>query len=293
MHNKTIREAFQQASSFLKQNGIEDTLFEAEWMLRELLAVDRASFFLMWDERLTEEQIEKYEKWVNRRAAHEPLQHIFGKAEFFGRSFRVTPDVLIPRPETELLIEHVIHLADDLFGKKPIKLVDVGTGSGCIPITFQLERNDWSISTIDLSADALVIAKQNAASHKVADKIFFHQGSYLEPVRQQAVQVIVSNPPYIPSEAVIHLDDEVKKYEPHLALDGGKDGLTPYREITKQIASLPPVLKRLIAFEIGDEQGKEVADLVKQIPACSWVEVRQDMNDRDRYVVGVIKPEQR
>jgi release factor glutamine methyltransferase len=167
--------------------------------------------------------------------------------------------------------------------------VDVGTGSGCIPITFQLERSDWFITTIDLSIDAIAIAKQNAAYHKVADKLMFKQGSYLEPVQQETMQIIVSNPPYIPSEVVLHLDNEVQKYEPHLALDGGEDGLTPYREITKQIASLPAVSKRLIAFEIGDEQGKKVADLVKQIPACSWVEIRRDMNDRDRYVVGVIE----
>jgi release factor glutamine methyltransferase len=289
MQNKTIREAWGKASSFLKANGIEDALFETEWMLRELLEVDRASFFLMWDKHLTEEQMVKYENWIKRRASHEPLQYIFGKTEFYGRPFRVTPHVLIPRPETELLVEYVLLLADDVFGSKPINLVDVGTGSGCIPITLQLERMDWSITTIDLSTDAITIAKQNAAYHKVADKVIFQQGSYLEPVQQESVQIIVSNPPYIPSEVVLHLDDEVKKYEPHLALDGGRDGLTPYREIAKQIAKLPSISKRLIAFEIGDEQGKEVAHLVKQIPDCSWIEVRQDMNNRDRYVVGLIE----
>jgi release factor glutamine methyltransferase len=289
MQNKSIREAFGEASSFLKQKGIDDALFEAEWMLRELVGVDRASFFLLWDKRLTAEQATMYQQWVERRASHEPLQYIFGKADFYGRLFKVTPDVLIPRPETELLVEHVLRLADDLFGSQVITLVDVGTGSGCIPITFQLERLHWSVTTIDISAKAITIAKQNAEQHEVDGKIQFRQGSYLEPVQQESVQIIVSNPPYIPSEVVLHLDDEVKEYEPHLALDGGKDGLTPYREITEQIAKLPSVTTRLIAFEIGDEQGREVAELVQRIPGCSWVDVRQDMNERDRYVFGIIK----
>jgi release factor glutamine methyltransferase len=289
MQNKTIREAYQEASSFLKQKGIEDAFFEAEWMFRELVGVDRASFFLMWDEPLSEEQVVLCQQWVERRASHEPLQYIFGKADFYGRSFKVTSDVLIPRPETELLVEHVLHLADDLFGSQSINLVDIGTGSGCIPITFQLERAHWLITSIDLSECAIAIAKRNAKYYNLADEIIFRQGSYLEPVQHDSVQVIVSNPPYIPSEVVLHLDDEVKKYEPHLALDGGPDGLAPYREITKQVKKLSSVAKRLIAFEIGDKQGKVVADLVKQIPSCNWVEVRQDLNGRDRYVFGLIE----
>ncbi|MCH5585167.1 peptide chain release factor N(5)-glutamine methyltransferase [Shimazuella sp. AN120528] len=289
MHNNTIREAFHQASSFLKQKGIADGLFEAEWMLRELLAVDRASFFLMWDKTLTEEQAKKYYQWIQRRGDHEPLQYIFGKADFYGRPFHVTPDVLIPRPETELLVEHVLHKADVLYRDRPIRVVEVGTGSGCIAITLQLERPHWSVTTIDLSADALQIAKDNAKRHGVEDKITFLQGSFLEPVRVETVDVIVSNPPYIPSEVIGTLDQEVQHYEPHLALDGGEDGIYPYRQIISQIAQMPARGKRLIAFEIGDEQGEQVANLVQQLPKSREVEVLQDMSGRDRYVIGLVE----
>lgn len=289
MQSKTIRGAFQQASSFLKQKGIKDALFEAEWMLRELLEIDRAAFFLSWDKHLTEKQADKYHKWIIRRAAHEPLQYIFGKADFYGRPFHVTTDVLIPRPETELLLEHVIHKADELYGDRPIRVVEVGTGSGCIAITLQLERPDWSITTIDISSDALKIATGNAKIHDVADKITFLQGSFLEPVREEVADVIVSNPPYIPSKVIDVLDREVQGYEPHLALDGGEDGVYPYRQIISQIANMPSRGKRLIAFEIGDEQGEQVADLVRQLLDSSEVKVSQDMKGRDRYVLGIME----
>ncbi|WP_028776553.1 peptide chain release factor N(5)-glutamine methyltransferase [Shimazuella kribbensis] len=289
MQNNTIREAFEQASSFLKTNGIEDALFEAEWMLRELLEIDRASFFLLWEKQLTEEQIDKYQQWLNRRAFHEPLQYIFGDANFYGRPFLVTPDVLIPRPETELLVEHVIKKGDEVFGDQPVRVVEIGTGSGCISITLQLERPHWSVTTIDLSEDALRVAKQNAKTYGVADKITFLRGSFLEPVEQETIDLFVSNPPYIPSTVVQQLDEEVQRYEPHLALDGGEDGIHPYREITAQIAKLPSADKQLIAFEIGDEQGEQVADLVKRIRNCTQTEILKDFNDRDRYVIGLLE----
>lgn len=289
MQSKTIQGAFQQASSFLKQKGIEDALFEAEWMLRELLKVDRAAFFLLWDKHLTEEQTDKYHTWVERRASHEPLQYIFGRADFYGRPFRVTTDVLIPRPETELLVEHVISKADKLYGDRPIRVVEVGTGSGCIAVTLQLERPDWSVTTIDISESALEIAKSNAKIHGIADKIAFLQGSFLDPVREDIVDIVVSNPPYIPSKVIDTLDQEVQRYEPHLALDGGEDGIYPYRQIISQIESMPSHGQQLIAFEIGDEQGEKVAHLVRHLPRSKNVEVLQDMNNRDRYVFGVVE----
>jgi release factor glutamine methyltransferase len=289
MQSKTVREAWSQASSFLTEKGIEDALFEAEWMLRELLKVDRAAFFLQLDKHLTAGQVDQYRAWVERRALHEPLQYIFGSADFYGRSFHVTSDVLIPRPETELLVEHVLHKGAKLYGDRPIHVVEVGTGSGCIAITLKLERPDWSISTIDISADALKMAKNNAKTYGVADKINFLQGSFLQPVRGKSIDILVSNPPYIPSKVVDTLDQEVKHYEPHLALDGGEDGIYPYQEMVSQLKDIPVYEKRLVAFEIGDEQGEQVAALVRQLPRSREVEVLQDMNNRDRYVFGVIE----
>jgi release factor glutamine methyltransferase len=288
MLNNTVREAYRQASSFLAHHGINDPLFEAEWMLRELLGVDRATFFLRWDESLTSEQQAIWQQWLTRRAAHEPLQYIFGHATFYGRRFTVTPAVLIPRPETELLVEHVLTKATNLWGDdRPLRVVEVGTGSGCISITLQLERPHWSVTTIDISEEALAIAQQNAAKYNVAKNIHFVQGSYLSPVLEQAFDIVVSNPPYIPSQTVLQLDREVQEYEPHIALDGGDDGLQPYRDIISQIKTLPRQRKRLVAFEIGDEQGQVVASLLQGDKG--EVEVLQDMNERDRYVILVEK----
>lgn len=287
MQNNTIREAYRQASSFLQHHNINDPLFEAEWMLRELLGVDRATFFLLWDKPLTAEQQATWQQWLARRAAHEPLQYIFGHAAFYGRMFAVTPAVLIPRPETELLVEHVLTKAAQLWDNEPLRVVDIGTGSGCIPITLQLERPSWSVTAVDISDEALAIAQKNAEEHGVANNIHFVQGSYMTPVSGQAFDIIVSNPPYIPSQTVLHLDREVQEYEPHLALDGGNDGLQPYRDMISQINALPRQGKRLVAFEIGDEQGQAVASLLHGNNV--EVEILLDMNGRDRYVIQVEK----
>lgn len=288
MRNKTIREAYTVASSFLRDHRLPDPTFDAELMLRELLDVDRATFFLKWDDLLTDEQQMKWTAWLSRRGNHEPLQYIFGHAPFYGRTFQVTPSVLIPRPETEGLVEHVLSDADEIFGDCSLNVVEVGTGSGCIAITLQLERPHWQVTTIDISAAALQIAKQNAHVHEVADKIRFLEGSFLEPVANEVIDIIISNPPYIPSAAISGLDSEVEAYEPHLALDGGVDGLYPYVVITRQIAKLKAMEKRLIAFEIGDDQGQQVAEFVRAIPSCVQVEVWKDIADRDRYVLGFL-----
>ncbi|SFI67033.1 peptide chain release factor N(5)-glutamine methyltransferase [Thermoflavimicrobium dichotomicum] len=282
---KSIRVAYQMAASFLHKHGIESPEFEAEWLLRRILGVDRTQFFMIWDQLITPEQEIKLQQWLNRRAHGEPLQYIFGDQEFYGRLFTVTPAVLIPRPETELLVEAVIQEAIQKWELETLHVVDVGTGSGCIAITLAKECPHWRFTAIDISQEALQVARINAKKHAAVRHIRFVHGEYLSPMLQEGVtfDILVSNPPYIPSSHIQFLEKQVSEYEPKLALDGGEDGLEPYRVLTRQVAMLP-VKPRLIAFEIGHDQGEAVAQLVENLGA--QVQIRKDWAGHDRIVLG-------
>jgi release factor glutamine methyltransferase len=287
MKERLIRVAYQTAASFLHHHGIASPEFEAEWLLRRLLNVDRTQFFMMWDENLTAEQSAQLERWLKRRSEGEPLQYLFGSQEFYGREFIVTPDVLIPRPETELLVEEVCQQINIIFGKQPLHLVDVGTGSGAIAITLALECPQLRVTAIDLSIPALQIAEENAKRLGVSKQIQFVHGDYLTPLLQNKskVDVLVSNPPYIPTETIPQLEKQVRQYEPRLALDGGSDGLDPYRVLTEQVKELSEKPK-LVAFEIGYDQGEEVEKLVRKIDEQITVWVKKDWQGHDRMVFG-------
>lgn len=284
---KTIQEAFRQASSFLRQAGINSANFEAEYLLRRLLELDRTQFFVQFPTPFPKELIEKYNEWLKRRQNHEPLQYIVGDQEFFGRSFQVTPAVLIPRPETEILVESVLQEAEKWCGKKELHVVDVGTGSGCISITIAKERPKWLVTAVDISQEALKVAKENAQRLQ-AENITFLHGSYLEPVLD-VFDVFISNPPYISFAEMEELEKQVREYEPNLALAGGEDGLEPYRELVKQLKTKQFPRRMLIALEIGAQQGEAVSRLVKQLPGWVRSEIRPDLAGRDRVVLAWIE----
>lgn len=284
----TIREALLRASSFLQEHGCKDPRFEAELLLRHVLGMERARFLASLPDEITSDAIGQLTKLCQRRASQEPLQYVIGTQEFFGREFLVRPGVLIPRPETEILIEQVLHHADHLWAKaSELTVVDVGTGSGAIALTLASEKPHWKVSTVDLSADAIEIAKENARKLQLVDKVRFLQGDLLSPLleRGERVDVLVSNPPYIPSSDVLELDREVKEFEPLLALDGGEDGLNCYRLLCE---ALPRVLQEraLVAFEVGIYQAQDVADLMKESGVIDRVEIVPDLAGIDRIVVG-------
>lgn len=284
---KTVRQMYQWASSFLREQGSAAPEFEAELLLRRFLGWERTQFFLGWDQWFPVERMDEWNTWLSRRANGEPIQYILGDQEFYGRRFSVNPAVLIPRPETELLVEHVMAEGRKLFGDQPITVVDVGTGSGCIAITLALECPHWQIIAVDLSEQAISVAKENAKHHGVMEKIKWLRGDLLTPLLEQKIpfSVLVSNPPYIPTAQIPRLEKQVAQFEPHLALDGGTDGLDPYRRMVDQLAVLP-VEKRLVAFEIGDGQGKEVARLLLALPGVQKSEIRFDLAGRERFVIG-------
>lgn len=290
--SKTIREAHRWASSFLQQHDTEATgesHFIAECLLRHVLGWDRARFFACADELLPQGKWLEFQRFIEKKSNGVPLQHMIGAQEFYGRSFCVSADVLIPRPETEELVETVLAQADALWEKRHCVVTDVGTGSGAIAVTLAVERPEWHVTAIDLSAAALDIARKNAKRHGVASRIRFLEGDLLVPMmdRGEVVErpdIVVSNPPYIPTRTIPTLAVEVKDHEPLLALDGGNDGLAVYRRMATM---LPRVMKRekgLVALEVGMGQSRHVADMLTQAFPHGEVTILPDLAGIERMV---------
>lgn len=186
------------------------------------------------EKKLSEESVQLISDDLYRRLKGEPLSKIYGEKEFWGRDFIVTTDVLDPRPDTESIIESMLEwykTNESNYKKEPLRIADIGTGTGCIAITILCEIPTAQAIITDISPEALAIARKNAEKHKVLDRIEFRLGDCLEPLKDDSVDVVVTNPPYIPSADITNLSESVKTYDPILALDGGKDGLDPYKKI--------------------------------------------------------------
>lgn len=285
----TIREAHVGASSFLQEAGSKDPQFEAELFLRDLLNMDRTTFLVSMPDPIEGEVVEKLAALCQRRANYEPIQYMLGSQEFYGREFMVAPGVLIPRPETEILIEQVIRYAKQIWPDttRSLEVVDIGTGSGAIPITLASEQPQWRVSTVDISPEAIAIASQNAKSLGVEKQVRFLQGDLVEPLLLEKAQldILVSNPPYIPSADIEELDKEVREFEPRLALDGGADGLDFYRRIC---GALPKLMRptALVGFEVGIHQARDVASLLQSIGQMQHVKIIPDLAGIERVVIG-------
>lgn len=242
---------------YLTGKGIENARLEAEWLLCAATGLNRVGLYLNFDKPLNDEELASYRTMVARRGRREPLQHILGSQEFCGLEFEVTPDVLIPRHDTETLV-------DEALARMPeaASVLDVGTGSGCIAVSLAKRLPMAAITAIDISGSALTVARRNAERNGVA--IEFLQGSLCEPVAGQNFELIVSNPPYIPSRDIESLEPEVRDFDPRGALDGGTDGLDIYRAlIPSALACLSPCGWLLV--EIGLGQAQNVIDLFRSV----------------------------
>lgn len=288
MNITTIREALVWASSFLAEAGSRDPRFEAELIIRHILDMDRTSFLISLPEPITNDKVQELVALCQRRAQHEPIQYMVGKQEFYGREFMVAPGVLIPRPETEILIEEVLKCAEQIWSADDrLEVVDIGTGSGAISLTIACECPQWKVTTVDLSTDAISIAKQNAHGLGVTDRVSFLHGDLTKPLlaANQRVDILISNPPYIPSADVDVLDLEVREHEPRLALDGGEDGLDCYRSICRD---LPLILKsvNLVGFEVGIHQAQDVEKLLLASGVIQETRIIPDLAGIERVVLG-------
>lgn len=287
MMKRSIQEALRWASSFLNQYGRDTNI--GEILLRDRLQVDRTELLTRLQDPLDIADDDWLEEKVRDHVMKGiPVQHITGYEWFYGRPFTVCPDVLIPRPETEELVEGTLRRAQHMFPERSIYACDIGTGSGILAVTLALEHPEWYVSAVDISHEALDVARQNAAN--LGANIAFYHGSLLEPLllTGHQVNVFICNPPYIPDPDMLSLDDVVKDHDPAIALAGGEDGLSMYRRI---IADLPKVLmdKALVAFEIGSGQGMSIKNmLVDVFGANARVEIETDINQKERMVFAII-----
>ena len=260
----TIAEAIREAADALRAGGVADARREAGSLLVHALGRDRAYLFTHDDERLNGETAARFRRLAARRAAGEPFQYVTGRQEFYGLDFEVTPDVLIPRPETELLVETVLEL---LAGTEAPRFCDIGTGSGCISVALLRERGDARGVGADISAAALRVAARNARRHGVSDRLRLRESDCFDAWREDddatrpRFHAVVSNPPYVAEAELEGLQREVREHEPRVALTPGGDGLAVVRRlISESVRHLEPGGHLL--FEIGFGQHEQVARLI-------------------------------
>ncbi len=258
-----------------------DVALDAEVLARHVLGWDRARYFSRVREPVPPSFDERFDRLVERRCRREPVAQITGWREFWGLDIAVTPDVLVPRPESELLVGTALALLVDR--SAALDIADVGTGSGCLAVALALELRRARVTATDLSPAALAVAVGNATRHGVADRVSFHDARGLDG-QPGPYDLIVSNPPYVPASEMASLAPEIARYEPASALYGGLDGLDPAREL------LPEAVSRLraggwLVMEIGAGQDAAVTELVAHQPELSLVEIRKDLQRIPRAAV--------
>ncbi len=255
----TIGRLLTWTANFLKKKGSESPRLEAEVLLAHVLEWPRVKLYTHFEDEISERDRARFRDLVKKRSEGMPVAYLVGHQEFFSLPFTVSPAVLIPRPDTETL---VVEALERLKGKTSPAVVDVGTGSGCVALAIAKRHESARVIAIDISADALEVAKANARTLGLADRVEFRHGDLLAPISgEKPFDLIVSNPPYIPSAEIAALEPGVRDYEPRLALDGGDEGLDFYvRLIDEAAAILAP--GGSLAVEIGSSQGPAVLALI-------------------------------
>ncbi|WP_088008487.1 peptide chain release factor N(5)-glutamine methyltransferase [Indiicoccus explosivorum] len=282
-HNSIIG-ALNWASSYLKEHGREE--MAAPLLLQHVLRTDRTGLLASLREEIGPDDGETFRQLVRRHAAGVPVQHLTGTEMFYGREFAVGPDVLIPRPETEELIEEILRRIPEIFGDRPLAVADIGTGSGIIGITMKCELPEADVTATDISEAALAAAERNA--DRLGAAIDFRRGHLTEPLEGRKWDVILSNPPYIGREEAPSLPDTVRDHEPHEALFADGGGLALYEELA---SALPVLLNKpgMAGVEIGYLQGGAVSGYFKAALPEAEVYVKQDINGKDRMVFCIVR----
>jgi len=276
-----VLEALRQARRLLPQVSDEPEL-EAELLLRHCLGVDRASLYRLLTAELSEEEQQRFRDLVRRRLIHEPTAYIIGHKEFFGLDFEVTPAAIIPRPETEVLVELAIEAAHKKLLADALPIADVGTGSGAIAVALASALPEGKITATDTSPEALELAQRNAARHRVDKRIRFLQSDRLDTVPGR-VDVLVANLPYVTTADWKALPPEIKDHEPREGLDGGPDGLRVIERLLEQApARLSP--SGVLLAEIGDMQGRAAKAAARAAFPEAAVKVMPDPSGRDRVL---------
>jgi release factor glutamine methyltransferase len=283
----TLGQALQWAGNTLNTHDIEDGHLEARILLGHLLQLTPVELYTQSGLPLNQQQFSSYQQLIHRRLQREPSPYITGHREFYGIDFLVNQNVLIPRPETELLVEEAIKLAksrDSYFHypENPMRIADIGTGSGAIAINLALNRSYVKVYAIDMSPSALEVATLNSKHYKVAERITFLQGNLLEPLFEP-VDLIIANLPYVKCSDLASLSPEIIRYEPLTALNGGQDGLDQIRQLTGQVNGNIRQQANLL-IEIGENQDKPVIELINHTLPNTTLELIPDGNGINRVV---------
>lgn len=281
-----IKNALLEATKKLKTAKITSPHLDAEVILSFTLNKPKEYFYAHGDKTLTTIQFSKYKKLIAKRAKHYPVAYITNNKEFFGLNFYVDKNVLIPRPETELLVEQVLKIVNDN-KQKTFTVAEIGTGSGCVAISIA-KNSSARLLAVDVSPAALKIAKKNARLNKISKKIKFFHGDLLEPLKNKKLDIVAANLPY-------WYDDDMKnllksswsksiKHEPQLAIKGGKDGLAIYRSFFRQITKLK-YLPKYILIETGNRQTERISLFIKKISPNCKTQTLKDLNNKNRLVI--------
>jgi release factor glutamine methyltransferase len=279
-------EAIQRSTEFLERKGVETPRLQAELLLAHVLSLPRLRLYLDFERLLSDEDTARLRDLVKRRGNREPLQHLVGSTSFCGLEIKVSPAVLIPRPETEVLAELAWQWLQSVAAERPApRVLDFGTGSGCLAITLAVKCPGARITALEVSPEALAVARANACHHGVTERIDFIEGDGLWALGSAAeFDLIVANPPYIPSAEIATLQREVREHDPRRALDGGPDGLACIRQIADAGAGCLRSGGRLL-MEFGDGQ---TATVLRLFNGAAWRDqtVHNDLAARPRILVA-------
>ena len=283
----TVLEILNRTTRHLNEHQIENPRLNAELLLAHSMNFSREGLYTHLLDSFKGEEKKKFERLIERRISGEPLQYLLGHQEFWSIDLKVDPRVLIPRPETELLVEHALLLLGETSSQGAPSVLEIGTGSGAIPIALARERKDLSIVATDISREALLLARENSLLAEVLSRIQFIQGDLFAPFRllgeREPFDLILSNPPYINRSEIRGLAREVKDFEPILALDGGEDGLDFYRRI---LSEAPSYLRKggWLLMEVGQGQGEKVSERIARGGHFHRPELIQDFSGIERVV---------
>lgn len=281
----TVLEALKKTTEYLEKKGIESPRVNAEIMLAHVLKCKRLQLYLSFDRPLDENEKNLYRKFLQRRTNHEPVQYITGVVEFYGLEFHVNKSVLIPRPETEILVETIIK---NINGKGIINILDIGTGSGNIAVTLAKHLPNSKITAIDKSKDALETAIKNSELNDVEKQIDFIEFDILNNQKdfENIFDLIISNPPYVSKEEYNNLEPELNQYEPSIALTDFSDGFIFYKSISNQAKDLLNTDGKLF-FELGAGQSKKVKEIMEQNNLRD-IQIIKDYQNHDRVIWGEV-----
>lgn len=311
----TIGRILKWTEQYFKDKGIESPRLDAEVLLAHVLEKQRIYLYVHFDEPLQPAELAAYREMIKQRVLRVPVAQILGEKEFMGLTFKITADTLVPRPDTEILVQAAVERLKAMKGEakapedealadgeeassaadrdeaaadvsqEPLRIADIGTGSGAICLSVLRYLADTVADTVDISPAARAVAEENAASLGLADRVTFHTGDLLQPLVGMTFAAILSNPPYIPEADIAGLAPEVRLKEPHTALSGGQDGLDFYRRLAKEAPAML-VPGGFMAFEVGIHQAEPVAALAKANPLIARTEILPDYAGIDRVVVA-------